>query len=139
MYMRSLRRAICAIALLAVFLGVVPAAQAQEALNTVTVAAIKEVDVEADLGLASFGVRTEDRSARGATTELAERVDSVLRSLRDAGFTSDELSTGRVRLERRCISKCHDPNPRDNVEPARIMGYVGIATIFVETNRLDRL
>lgn len=112
---------------------------AQEQLNTVTVGAQKKVDVEADIGRASFGIRTVDRSAKVATAELAERTDSVLRSLRDAGFTNDELATGSVRLNRRCIAKCIDPNRRDNIPPERIMGYVGSAVVFVETDRLNRL
>lgn len=114
-------------------------AGAQEATNTVTVAASKKVDIEADLGLANFGVRTEDRSARTATNELSERVDSVLDALRAAGFTNDELATGSVRLERTCIRLCKDPDPRDEIPPRRIMGYVGSAGIGVETKRLDKL
>lgn len=114
-------------------------AGAQEAVNTVTVAASKKVDIEADLGRANFGVRTEDRSARTATNELSERVDSVLDALRGAGFTSDELATGSVRLERTCIRECKDPNPKDEIPPRRIMGYVGSAGIGVETTRLDKL
>ena len=114
-------------------------ASAQEQINTVTVAAQKKVDVEADIGNASFGIRTEDVSAKAATAELSERIDSVLKSLRDAGFTNDELATGSVRLNRQCIDQCIDPNRRDNIPPARIMGYVGNAVVFVETSRLNKL
>ena len=114
-------------------------AGAQEALNTVTVAASKEVDVEADLGRASFGIRTEDRSAQTATSELSARTDSVLKALRDEGFTNDELATGGIRLNRECIKRCRDQNRRDGIPPDQVMGYVGSATVFVETNRLDRL
>lgn len=119
--------------------ALVPPASAQEQLNTVTVAAQKQVDVEADVGRASFGIRTEDLSAKVATAELSERIDSVLKSLRDAGFTNDELATGSVRLRRQCIDQCVDPNRRDNIPPDRIMGYVGSGTVFVETSRLNQL
>ncbi len=114
-------------------------AGAQETINTVTVGATKEVDVEADIGRAVFGVRTTDVSARDATSELSVRTRSVLDALRDAGFTNEELSTGEVRLSRTCIRRCIDPNPRDNVAPDRVMGYVGSATVKLETNQLDRL
>lgn len=114
-------------------------ASAQEQLNTVTVAAQKRVDVEADVGSASFGIRTQDVSAKVATAELSERIDSVLKALRDAGFTNDELATGAVRLNRQCIDRCSDPNPRDNIPPDRLMGYVGNAAVFVETSRLNKL
>ena len=116
----------------------VPAA-AQEQLNTVTVGAQKQVDIEADIGRASFGIRTEDASAKVATAELSKRTDSVLKELRDVGFTNDELATGSVRLDRQCIDKCVDPNRRDDIPPERIMGYVGNATVFVETSRLNKL
>lgn len=121
------------------FVATAAPAGAQEAVNTVTVAASKKVDIEADLGRANFGVRTEDRSARTATNELSERVDSVLDALRAEGFTGDELATGSVRLERTCIRLCKDPNPKDEIPPRRIMGYVGSAGIGVETKRLDKL
>ena len=114
-------------------------ARAQEALNTVTVAASKDVDVEADIGRASFGVRTEDASAKVATAELSSRTTSVLNALKAAGFTTDELATSSVRLQRTCIRSCRDPNPRDNVPPDRVMGYRGSAVVSLETNRLDRL
>lgn len=114
-------------------------ASAQERLNTVTVAAQKRVDVEADVGRASFGIRTEDVSAKAATAELSQRIDSVLKALRDAGFTNDELATGAVRLNRQCIDRCIDPNPRDNIPPDRLMGYVGNAVVFVDTSRLNKL
>ena len=124
---------------IAVGLSALTPAAAQEAVNTVTVAASKTVDVEADIGRATFGVRTEDRSAQVATSELSARTSSILAALRDVGFTNDELATGNVRLERQCIRLCYDPNRRDGIPPKRIMGYVGSATVHLETNRLNRL
>src|SRR5918999_842137 len=95
------RLSILGVALTLVAGGTLPAA-AQEALNTVTVAATKRVDVDADIGRATFGVRTEDTSATTATSELSTRTRDVLNALRDAGFTNTELATGNVRLERQC-------------------------------------
>lgn len=132
---RSIALAVAGIALL----GVAAPAGAQERINTVTVAATKQVDVPADIGRATFGVRTEDRSATQATSELSSKTDSVLSALRGAGFTTDELATGSVKLERTCIARCKDPNPRDDEPAQRIMGYAGRATVTLETNRLNRL
>ena len=112
---------------------------AQEAVNTVTVGASETVDVEADIGIASFGVRTKDRSAKEAASELSEKTTAILAALRDEGFTNDELSTANMRLTRQCISKCRDHDPKDGIPPERIMGYVGSAAITVETTQLDRL
>jgi len=114
-------------------------ASAQESINTVTVTATKQVDVEADIGRATFGVRTKNVSAKVATTELSEKTRSVLNALRDVGFTNDELATGDVRLYRTCISDCVDPNRRDDIPPDRVMGYVGSAVVRLDTKKLDKL
>ena len=132
------RLSVLVVVLTAMVGGAAPAA-AQEALNTVTVAATKRVDVDADIGRATFGVRTEDTSATTATSELSSRTRDVLNALRDAGFTNTELATGNVRLERKCIRKCKDPNPRDDEPARRVMGYVGSASVTLETTQLDRL
>jgi len=136
---RSVSRLLVVACALSIVAGLAAPASAQEAVNTVTVAASKEVDIEADIGRATFGVRTKDVSARVATSELSRLTGSVLDALRDAGFASDELSTDDVRLYRTCIRRCHDPNPRDNVVPERVMGYVGSAAVRLETRELNRL
>lgn len=134
-----LRLAVAALVGVSTLLALAAPSGAQETLNTVTVAASKKVDVEADTGRANFGVRTKDVSAQVAVSDLSSRTRSVLDSLKDAGFTTDELATGSVRLERRCIRRCKDPNPRDDVPPDRVMGYVGTATVSLETKKLDKL
>lgn len=137
--LRSLSR-LCAMTLvLATGAAIASPAVAQEALNTVTVAASKEVDIEADIGRITFGVRTKDVSAKIATAELSRLTQSVLDALKGAGFTNDELSTTDVRLHRTCIRDCYDPNRRDNEVPDRVMGYVGSAVVRLETKQLDRL
>ncbi|MBW3594786.1 MAG: SIMPL domain-containing protein [Actinobacteria bacterium] len=124
---------------LATLLAIALPAGAQENLNTVTVSAMKQVDIEADIARATFGVRSKDVSAKVATSELSERTRSVLDALKDVGFTSDELSTGEVRLYRTCIARCRDSNRRDGIAPDRVMGYVGSAVVRLETKKLDRL
>ena len=137
--MKTFSRAIALTGAAAALLGSALPAGAQERINTVTVAASKQVDVTADIGRASFGVRTEDRSAREATSELSSKTEGVLQALRGAGFTTDELATGSVRLERTCIRRCQDPNPRDNEPAQKVMGYAGRATVTLETKKLDKL
>lgn len=113
-------------------------AGAQEAINTVTVAATKQVDVEADIGRATFGVRVQARRASAATAELSAGTKAVLDALKDAGFTSDELSTADVRLYRTCLRRCHD-RKRDGIPADRVMGYVGTAAVRLETEKLNKL
>lgn len=127
------------VAVCAALAGVAAPASAQQTVNTVTVGATEKVDVEADIGRATFGVRAKDATARGATDELSRETKSVLDALKGAGFTSDELATGSVRLRRECIRSCKDPNPRDNKPADRVMGYVGSATVNLETSKLDKL
>ena len=137
--MNRLSRFGVAIAVCAAYVGIVAPASAQVAVNTVTVAATKKVDVEADIGRANFGVRSKDRSAKDATTELSRKTKSVLDALKGAGFTTAELATGNVRLSRECIARCKDPDPRDNQPANRVMGYIGSASVNLETAKLDRL
>ena len=114
-------------------------AGAQEAANTVTVGASEKVDIEADIGIATFGTRAKDRSAQEATSELSRKTDAILAALRGAGFTTDELSTTNIRLSRDCIRRCRDRNKGDGIPAERVMGYVGSARVTLETNQLDRL
>ena len=131
--------AILAMAMATVAVAAAGPAHAQEAVNTVTVGASEKVDIEADIGTATFGVRTKDRSASEATSEMSQQTDAILDALRNEGFTNAELSTDNVRLTRECIRKCRDHDPKDGVPPERIMGYVGSAAVIVETNQLNRL
>ena len=135
---RILSRLCISAVVVAVFSAFAIPAGAQEALNTVTVAATKQVDVEADIGRATFGVREQARTASAATAELSAATNSVLDALRDAGFTADELATGEVRLYRTCLRRCRDRRG-DGIPSARVMGYVGSAGVRLETKKLNRL
>ena len=114
---------------------------AQEAgtKDTVTVEARREVDVEPDIGRVTLGVRAKDLTADTATERLTNRARRVLDALKAAGFTEEELSTGNVNLDRRCLRLCRDPNPNDDERPEPVFGYVGSAGIEIETEDLDAI
>ncbi len=107
--------------------------------DTVTVAAVREVDVEPDIGTVSLGVRVRSLTADGASDKLANRTRRVVNAIRALGFSDDEISTFDVELDRTCLRDCRDPNPRDNKVPEPVIGYRGSAGVRVETEQLDRL
>ena len=140
-------RTALALALIAMCLGAIfaPAtAGAQEdgdarRIDTVTVEAKKDVDIEPDLGTISLGVRVNARSAEGATDRLGNRTRRVITAIEGIGFTDDEIDTYGVELQRVCLDKCRDPNPNDKKIPTPVLGYRGTAGVRVETKDLDRI
>lgn len=110
-----------------------------ERTDTVTVGARREVDVDPDLGTVSFGVRVHARSAEAATDKLANRTRRVIGAIEDMGFTDDEIETYGVELQRVCVDRCRDPNPRDNRVVTPVLGYRGTAGVRVETQQLQRI
>ena len=114
---------------------------AQEAgtKDTVTVEARREVDVEPDIGRVTLGVRAKGLTAEAASDRLTDKARRVLDALAAAGFTDEELSTGNINLDRRCLRSCRDPNPNDDERPTPVFGYVGSAGIEIETEDLDSI
>ncbi|MCA1707431.1 MAG: SIMPL domain-containing protein, partial [Actinobacteria bacterium] len=126
------------VAVLVVPLGAAPAL-ADPLPDTITVSASGQVDVDPDIGTVVLGVRARAASAQVAADRLSARIRKVVRALKGAGFTNDELSTENIRLYRRCFSDCRDLNPRDNIKPEPVFGYVGSAGVKVRTRALKRL
>ena len=115
-------------------------AVAQEPLlDTITVSATGKVDVEPDLGTVVLGISSRARTAQVAAERLATRTRRVIRALKEAGFTSDEISTEGINLFRRCFDDCRDPHPNDNIEVEPVFGYVGSSGVRVETSRLKQV
>ena len=116
------------------------AAQDSEPLiNTVTVAAFKEVDIEPDIGTVSFGVTSHAREADAAIDKLSTRTERIIDAIKGLGFTGEEIETFSIELQRTCLDRCHDPDPKDDVIPEPVIGYRGSAGIRVETQQLNRL
>ena len=108
-------------------------------VDTVTVEAKRDVDIEPDLGTISLGVRVHARTAEGATDRLSNRTRRVINAIEGIGFTEDEIDTYGVELQRVCLDKCRDPNPNDKKIPTPVFGYRGSAGVRVETKELDRI
>jgi uncharacterized protein YggE len=108
-------------------------------LDTITVSATGKVDVDPDLGTVVLSVTSRARKAQFAADRLATKTRRVVRALKDAGFTSDEISTESISLDRRCFSDCRDRDPRDGRQNDPVFGYVGSSGIRVETSRLGRV
>ena len=114
-------------------------AQEGAQINTVTVGARRTIDVEPDLGILTLGVSSKGLTAQAASDRLTDKARAVLRALRGAGFSNNELSTVDVNLFRTCLAKCRDRNPDDNFKPTPVIGYRMFAGIRLETGALDRL
>jgi uncharacterized protein YggE len=128
-------------ALLGALLSPLPAAaqEPEPLINTVTVSAFKEVDIAPDIGTVSFGVTTHALRADAAIDKLSTRTERVIEAIKNLGFTGDEIDTFNVELERTCLDRCHDPDPKDDFVPEPVIGYRGAAGIQVETSQLKRL
>jgi uncharacterized protein YggE len=125
---------------LAALLALPGTASAQEPiLDTITVSATGKVDVDPDLGTVVLSVTSRAQKAQFAADRLATKTRRVIRALKEAGFTSDEISTESISLDRRCFSDCRDRDPRDGRDNDPVFGYVGSSGIRVETTRLGRL
>lgn len=111
----------------------------EERIDTVTVEAKREVDIEPDIGTVSLGVRVHALTADRATERLTNRTRRVISAIEGAGFTDEELETYGVELQRVCLDRCRDPNPRDRHIPEPVLGYRGSAGVRVETAQLNRL
>ncbi|MDQ3939760.1 MAG: SIMPL domain-containing protein [Actinomycetota bacterium] len=131
--------AACAAMAVTIALAAPALAQEQTQLNTVTVEARRQVDVEPDVATVILGVTSKGLSAQAATDRLTNKARRVLTALRGAGFTDDELSTVNVDLFRTCLRRCQDPDPTDKVRPVPVMGFRANAGIRIETNRLNRI
>ena len=107
--------------------------------DTVTVAARREVDVEPDVGTISLGVRVHAPSAERATERLSARTKRVINAIEGVGFTDEEIETYGVQLQRVCLDRCRDPNPKDNKIPEPVLGYRGSAGVRIETEQLGRM
>ncbi|HYI45213.1 MAG TPA: SIMPL domain-containing protein [Actinomycetota bacterium] len=128
-------------ALVGAFAAPLPAAaqDSEPLINTVTVAAFKEVDIEPDIGTITFGVTSHAREADAAIDKLSTRTERVIDAIKALGYTGDNIDTFNVELQRTCLDRCRDPNPKDDVIPQPVIGYRGAAGIRVETSELKRL
>ncbi|MEA2497860.1 MAG: uncharacterized protein QOH26_265 [Actinomycetota bacterium] len=136
------RTRVCAllIAALATLLVLPGTAVAQEPLlDTISVSATGKVDVEPDLGTVVFGINSRALTAQVAADRLATRTRRVIRALKEAGFTTDEISTEGINLYRRCFRDCRDPHPQDDVVVKPVFGFVGSVGVRVETSRLKQV
>lgn len=114
-------------------------AQESGSRDTVTVEARREVDVQPDIARVLLGVRARGLTAESATDRLANRTRRVLDALEAEGFTDDELSTQNINLDRRCLRDCHDPKPKDDIKVEPVIGYVGSASVQIETARMEAI
>jgi uncharacterized protein YggE len=107
--------------------------------DTITVSATGTVDIKADTGTAVFGVASRSQSAAEATHKLARRTRRLLRALKEAALSGDEISSEDIRLVRVCLRDCRDPHPRDDHKVVPVLGYAGSAGVRFESSHLKNI
>lgn len=99
---------------------------ADSARGTLEVSGSAEVSVPADQALVSFAVETEAPTAREASSQNAEKMDAVIRALREAGVQGLEVETHGYNLSPRYARP-----PRESPEVRTIAGYTALNHVGV--------
>lgn len=107
--------------------------------DTITVSATGTVDVKADVGTVIFGISSRARTAADATSKLSRRTRRVLRALKAAALSGDEISSEEVSLQRVCLRDCRDPYPNDGKDVKPVLGYAGSAGLRYESSHLKNI
>lgn len=91
--------------------------------------------VDPDLLVITFGVETQEKSARDALVANSESMTSIVDALNSIGISEDELSTSRI-----SIYPIYDNyrDPKTEKYTQELIGYRVTNTISVETNQLGK-
>ena len=103
--------------------------------KVISVTGTATTSVEPDLLVITFGVETQEKSARNALMGNSESMTAIVDTIKALGISEDEISTSRI-----SIYPIYD-NYRDPVTEKytqELIGYRVTNTISVETNQLDK-
>jgi len=103
--------------------------------KVISVVGIATTSVEPDLLVITFGVETQEKSARDALFANSESMTSIVGAIQSLGISEDEISTSRI-----SIYPIYD-NYRDPVTEKytqELIGYRVTNTISVETSQLGK-
>lgn len=103
--------------------------------KVISVTGTATTSIDPDLLVITFGVETQEKSARDALVANSNSMTSIVDTLSSLGILEDEISTSRI-----SIYPIYD-NYRDPVTEKytqELIGYRVTNTITVETNKLDK-
>ncbi|MFZ9006085.1 MAG: SIMPL domain-containing protein [Nitrosopumilaceae archaeon] len=103
--------------------------------KVISVTGTATTSVDPDLLVITFGVETQEKSARDALVANSESMTSIVDTLNSLGISEDEISTSRI-----SIYPIYDNyrDPKTEKYTQELIGYRVTNTISVETNQLDK-
>jgi uncharacterized protein YggE len=101
--------------------------------GTIRVSGVGEVRVKPDMSTVNFAVETTGATAREASEANSNAMDAVVRALRGAGVTSEEISTSGYSLYPEYAMQTRD----DPDATPRIRGYRASNQLSVRTRSID--
>jgi uncharacterized protein YggE len=110
------------------------AAQQPQPEPAITVQGMAEVRIPSDRARLNFMVETQTRSAREAAQQNAERMDRVVRALREAGGTTVTVETGGYELH-----PVYSQIGRDESGVPTIEAYRAVNHVMVRADDLARV
>lgn len=105
----------------------------EEVVRTMTIDETATMDVDSDTAIIRFTVETEGKESKVAQNQNSEKVDAVIKALKNLGLKDDELQTSNYNIY---------PNRNYNRGTPRygeIVSYTVTHTIVVETKKLDKV
>ena len=101
--------------------------------KVISVTGTATTSVEPDLLIITFGVETQEKTAKQALEKNSQLMNSVVTSIQDVGISEDELSTSRFNIHP-VYDSYRDESGRYTQE---LIGYRVTNSISVETTNLD--
>jgi len=101
--------------------------------KVISVTGIATTSVEPDLLIVTFGVETQEKTAKQALDSNSQLMTSVITAIKSVGITEDELSTSRFNIHP-VYDSYRDDAGRYTQE---LIGYRVTNSITVETTNLD--
>lgn len=102
--------------------------------KVISVTGTATASVEPDLLVISFGVETQEKTAKQALDSNSELMTAVVESIKNVGIAEDELSTSRFNIQPIYDSYQDQVTKRYTQE---LIGYRVTNTITVETSQLN--
>ncbi len=100
--------------------------------KVISVTGVATTSVEPDLLIATFGVQTQEKTAKDALAANSESMNAVVNAITSLGISEDNLSTAQFD-----IYPVYDSANYDGVYRQELTGYRVVNTLTVEIDRLD--
>jgi len=101
--------------------------------KVISVTGVATTSVDPDLLVITFGVETQEKTAKQAFAINSESMNNIVDAIRSLGISDDDLSTSRLNIYP-VYESYRDDNDRYKQE---LVGYRVTNTLTVETEKLD--